>query len=219
MTEAHKNIETSYISSTSDAHRKAFSQFFTPPKVAELMAEWISSCNPKLVADIGTGTGILTQAVKHICAPASIIAVEMDLEVSKHFRQRFNDDIELVNTNYLEYRFTRQPDAIISNPPYLRWQSVMDSDVKSVETLTGVTIKRTSNLYVLFVMKMLMDLKEGGRASILIPTEWMNTGYGAGMKRFLVNHCRTLDILYFPDGETIFDNALTTACVLMIEKK
>lgn len=219
MIEAYKNIDTSYINSTSSAHRKAFSQFFTPPKVADLMAEWVSGGNPKLVSDIGAGTGILTQAVKRICTSANIIAIEMDLEVSKYFRKRFHEGVELVNANYLEYKFPHQPDAIISNPPYLRWQSVRNNDIETIEAMTGVAIKRTSNLYVLFVMKMLMDLKEGGRASILIPTEWMNAGYGAGMKRFLVKHCRVLDILYFPDGQTIFESALTTACVLMIEKK
>lgn len=136
MIEPHKNIETSYINSTSSAHRKTFSQFFTPPKVADLMAEWISDCNPKLVADIGAGTGMLTQAVKNINSSAHVVAIEMDLEVSKHFQNRFNESVELVNANYLEYKFPHQPDAIISNPPYLRWQNIRNNDVEAIESIT-----------------------------------------------------------------------------------
>lgn len=57
----------------------------------------------------------------------------------------------------------------------------------------------------------------GGRAAFLIPSEFMNADYGVGVKEFLVKHRSLRAIITIDFEENLFDDALTTACVLFFE--
>ena len=43
--------ESKYINETTFTHRKEFGQFFTPPLVARLMAQWVMKDVPRLIAE------------------------------------------------------------------------------------------------------------------------------------------------------------------------
>jgi adenine-specific DNA-methyltransferase len=96
---------------------------------------------------------------------------------------------------------------------------IYSSDIhEKISSLESHHISKTSNAYVLFVMKACHLLKEGGRGAFIIPTEWSNANFGESFKEYLIKKAGLKGIIYFSNCSDIFDDALTTACILLIEK-
>ena len=59
--------ESEYINQTTFARRKEYGQFFTPPAVARLMAQWVVKNQPETILDPAFGLGVFyDEIVKQI---------------------------------------------------------------------------------------------------------------------------------------------------------
>ena len=216
------SIEESYNVSSSAEKRKKFGQFFTPEPIATLMAEWVSQNQPKYVLDPSVGTGVLTKAVIEKTKNAQYDVFDIDNEVLSVFRETIPKtvNIKIFNADYLTSTQNTQYDAIVMNPPYLKHQNIDYKEwlYDELSYRAKVSISKTSNAYILFSIKAIIALQELGRAAIIIPTEWMNSNFGVSFKAFLKKTGYLRNIVYFSDSSSIFDGALTTACVLLLEK-
>jgi len=127
---------------------------------------------------------------------------------------------EVIYGDFLTLKILSRFDAAILNPPYLRHHDMAyDFDIfEEFSRIYGFIISKLSNSYVLFTIKAITLLNPGGRAAIIIPTEWMNANFGVAMKEFLIKSEFLKEIIYFSNCSEIFNDALTTACVLLIEK-
>ena len=56
-------LESDYIKNTPVSHRKNYGQFFTPPSVSRLMAQWVLKDEPKSILDPAFGLGIFYDEV------------------------------------------------------------------------------------------------------------------------------------------------------------
>lgn len=83
---------------------------------------------------------------------------------------------------------------------------------------SGFLIPKFANLYVYFTVRAALQLRPGGRAAVLIPTEWMNANFSATFKRFLLDAGLLREIVLFSGCSNIFADALTTASILLLEK-
>jgi adenine-specific DNA-methyltransferase len=107
------------------------------------------------------------------------------------------------------------------NPPYMRHHGLdYKCDIHALISIVGkVKISKLSNSYLLFVIKACELLKSGGRAAVIIPTEWANANFGQSLKDYLLENNYLRHIIYFSNAAEIFSDALTTACILFIEKE
>lgn len=215
--------EKAYIGYCSIEHRKRFAQFFTPPSIAQLMSEWVMDISPATLLDPSVGTGILVRHARHMDPCLFITAVEKDPLVRQAFESLNQPGMynELIDGDFLTTEFENTFDAILMNPPYIRHQELnygknifLDFSEKY-----QVKISALSNIYVLFIFKAVGLLNPGGRASIIVPSEWMNSNYGMALKEFLIGKTRSLkEIVYFNQEDNVFDDALTSAAILFLEK-
>ena len=214
--------EQSYSSVVPPAHRRKFAQFFTPPKIASLMAEWALGHNARSVIDPALGMGALVRAAIARNPNLEITAFEKDPVILRAYLATHPElqNIEVILGDFLALDVISAFDAAIMNPPYLRHHDLSyDFDIfDRFSQLYGIELSKLSNSYLLFTLKTVMALSPGGRASIIIPTEWMNANFGSAMKRFLIKGNFLKEIIYFSNCSQIFEDALTTACVLLIEK-
>jgi adenine-specific DNA-methyltransferase len=215
--------ERSYKSITSIEHRRRLGQFFTPAGVADLMASWACHNRPAEILDPSVGTGVLLRAASARSPASRLTGVEKDPAAYKAAELSFKRaDVlsRLVLDDFLTWVGDDEFDAIVANPPYLRHHDLdYPFDIFSViGRRNHLKFSRLTNSYGLFIVEICRRLKIGGRAAVLVPGEWTNANFGMPIKRFLIEHGLLRSLIYFSHAELIFDDALTTACVLLIEK-
>jgi adenine-specific DNA-methyltransferase len=72
-----------------------------------------------------------------------------------------------------------------------------------------------TNIYSMFMLKSLHQLSVKGRAAYLVPSEFLNSDYGTTIKKLLLENGSLRFVILFDAKENVFDNALTTSCILL----
>lgn len=213
--------EEGYLSEVDSSHRKAFGQFFTPTEIAQSMASWINTIDPKIVLDPAVGTGMLLNEFHSLNQVAEMRGIDLDPSPMRYAMDRLpnGNKARLQVADFLLLNETESVDAITCNPPYVRHHLLKyDNNVYSRFSQIIPGLMRTSNLYILFVAAIWQTLKPGGRASILLPADWMNSNFGVPFKRFLQTCGGVRRIAFFTNEVEVFHDALTTAVLLFLEK-
>ncbi len=214
------SAEAAYAAAIPHAHRRAHAQFFTPPAIAVLMADWALANHPSSLLDPAIGLGALTRAARARAPHIAITAFEKDPVILAAYRATQAAQTErIIAADFLTTDLPTHFDAVLMNPPYLRHHDMAYGPgiFADFSARHGVTISRLSNAYVLFTLKAAAALAPGGRAAIIIPAEWMNANFGTALKHFLIDNGLLRELVLFSQSADIFGDALTTACLLFLE--
>jgi len=213
------------LTSSRDKARK-LGQFFTPYTVARFMAEWVN-LSPSLmrVLDPAVGLGIFFRALLDVnpAFSGAFYGFEVDPQVLTHANQLFinftNVKISFIPRDFLLSEDRQQYDGILANPPYLRYKFIPEREklIDKIEQECGVTISRYSNLYVYFIVRCMQVLAPRGRAAILVPSDFLNSGFGAPLKENLIADGMLKHIILFEQKTSIFQSSTTTSCILLLE--
>ena len=127
--------------------------------------------------------------------------------------------VNLLNQDYFTSDWNRKYDAIVCNPPYLKFHDYDNATyVPDVNSHLGTKLNGFTNLYTLFLLKSIAQLQEGGRLAYIVPSEFLNSDYGVEVKRALTKSNTLRHIIIVDFTECAFDDALTTACIVLCEK-
>lgn len=213
------SAELRYANEIDNARRKEFGQFFTPPNVAALMADWITAVQPETILDPALGTGILVRSALTVMPCARVKAFEKDALIARYADVGNPENVDIEIGDFLTSDFSSY-DAVIANPPYIRHRELVDQGTarSKISVAARAVIPRSANLYIYFVMKGVVQLRPGGRGAFLIPTEWMNANFSESFKAFLLEGDYLKDIVLFSGCSNVFSDALTTASILLVEK-
>ena len=213
--------EQSYCELVPLSHRKRFAQFFTPEPIAALMTDWVCQRAPETLLDPSVGPGIFLRLASQRHAAIDMTGIDVDpLVLAAGTAALAGVHAKLIQHDFLTWTDNAKFDAIVANPPYLRHHDVHYSfDIFSeIGRKNGVILSKLSNLYVLFVIEICRRLKAGGRAAIIIPGEWTNANFGMALKTHLLSRGLLSKLVYFSSLADQFEDALTTAAILFIEK-
>lgn len=112
-------------------------------------------------------------------------------------------------------------DLCIGNPPYIRhhhldsnWQ---EKACERVQRESGVSLKRTANVYILFLIQALLRTHERGLVAQLVPFEWVSRPSASELRAFIKKHGWQVSVYRF--NSDIFPRVLTTASVTIIDKR
>lgn len=214
--------EKEYVATVSLAHRKQYAQYFTPYPIAKFMANWITdNPNCKTILDPALGLGIFVRAIlEGSNKKYDIKGYETDPFIFEKATHLLNDNsIQLLNNDYMFNDWESTYDGIIANPPYLKFHDYADKDaiLQTIQTRLGLVLTGFTNLYTLFLLKSIHQLKVGGRAAYLIPSEFLNSDYGKKVKHYLIQNKSLRKVIIFDFKETIFEDVLTTASIFLFE--
>ena len=216
-------IDLAYTQHAPKAHRRKFAQFFTPPSIASIMADWVSEKSPKLVLDPALGTGILARAVGKRLPNTKIVGYEIDPAVAvaaKKATSLAGIDVEIREADFLDTNLDEKFDGVIANPPYLRHHDLPNSAqrIAQIGSACDIRLSGLTNAYALFLLDCCRRLNAGGRLAFIIPTEWTNSNFGKPIKEYLLKNGFLRAIIYVCHTNTIFEDALTTSSILLVEK-
>lgn len=202
--------------------KQQLGQFFTNPIIANFMSKLAYFDKAKTLLDPAVGEGIF---LKHIdlnkTFPLKYVAYDIDNSMITKSSEIISDDVQYKNADYLLSDLDENPDIIICNPPYNKFQEIPNRNeyIETFQKKYNFKISGYSNLCVYFLIKSLFELKHGGKCVYIIPYEFLNTGYGKSIKKFFVETKLLKTIYKFDNNISLFDDALTTSCILVFEKQ
>ena len=217
--------EREYAANISSEHVKSLGQFFTPFPIAHFMAKWITS-NPQCntILDPAVGLGVFFRAILKEADVTSyqLIGYDVDPQVLKKAKilfQGYEDSIRLINRDYMFNDWNNRYDGIICNPPYQRFQNYKNRNeiLAEFQSRLGLALSGLTNLHTLFLLKSVNQLSENGRAAYILPSEFLNADYGVFIKRNLITHKSLKYVIVFDFTENLFDNVITTSCILLFD--
>lgn len=214
-------LEEKYIQETDINHRKKFAQFFTPLPIAEFMVNWIyKDNNIETLLEPAFGLGIFSRLALNKNKNIKIKGFDVDETIYNKASKNFqNNNVDLYLENYLYNDWGNKYDAIICNPPYLKFHDYKNLEtLKEIKKKLGIDLSGFTNIYTLFLLKSIYQLKQNGKMAYIIPSEFLNSNYGINIKKYLLESQLLKEIIIFDFKENIFDKAITTSAILFLEK-
>lgn len=203
-------------------------QVKTPSEIASQMVTLLFSNRgpePKLILDpcVGPGTFLISlNKAKEKNPNDKIIAIDIDKNMvgeTYNLKQQIKKDSYLINSDYLQLSLDSMFDYIILNPPYVRheWIDNIDEYIDSFEERYNIKIPGTSNYYVYFIVKSIIDLKPGGRCVCIVYDSWQSTKYGKWLLNLIKKQCSYFEAI--PIYESAFKGILINATIINMIKK
>lgn len=205
--------------------------YYTPLELAAFLSKWAIKSDTQNVLEPSCGDGIFFDALSIIDQSnlRSVIGFEIDhLEANKALLKlkKLSKNIEKnIYTKDFLYWFilnfrAKKFDAVIGNPPFIRYQFLEDETQNYAETifkLFNLPFTKHTNIWVPFVIASIASLKPGGRLAMVVPSELLHVMHAQSLRNFLKKECEK--ILIFDPEELWFSNTLQGAILLLAQKK
>lgn len=204
--------------------------YLTPPELARdisrLALKYHKRKDPIKFGDPAVGTGafyaaILETAGTHTIESAIGIDINRDnLLVAK--KKWGRKGLHVKHADFLHLEELSPRSLILANPPYLRQQRIDPAykwklrERASVKTQTVVS--GLSGLYVYFILLCDAWMAKGCVAAWLIPSEFMQTDYGAAIRKYLTEKVELLRIHTFDEKRPRFEAVQVFPSVVVFRK-
>ena len=215
--------EKEYVNKISIDHRKKYAQFFTPELISDFMASWVvGGKKGKLeILEPAFGLGVFSRSLYKLNPQIRVVGYDIDKTIYEYANQSFvkpEFNVSIYNENYITASWTDKFDGIICNPPYLKFHDYDNSTlIPIVNSKLHTRLNGFTNIYTLFLLKSIYQMKEGSRMAYIIPSEFLNSDYGVEVKRTLIQSGVLKHVIIVDFTQCAFDDALTTACILLCE--
>lgn len=211
--------ENKYMQTVPMGHRKEFAQFFTPVEIAQFMSKWIlQNGSVHSILEPAFGLGIFSRALLEKKTDLQITGYDIDPQIFQSAQSLFTEreNVSLVLQDYLQSDWEKKYDGIICNPPYLKFHNYDNTTATAlIKDKLGYALSGFTNLYAIFLLKSINQLKENGRCAYIVPSEFMNSDYGVAVKKYLIESKKLRHIIVFDFEKDVFEDAITTACILL----
>lgn len=202
-------------------HRRDHSQFFTPPSVANAMADWVAQSPLPAIHDPALGLGAFYQAIRLLDSSRPFSAHEIDPTVLAAWdRTTLGSLSSIAQSDYLaDFTGRHLPANIICNPPYARYQRFPNraSSLRQLRHHTGISLDSRTNASSAFLIKAIAEAQPPARIAFLMPLEFLDTAYGGAVKKILIQHGHLAGIYAFPNHRSIFPDAVTSAGIILYD--
>jgi hypothetical protein len=221
---SHKNA----INLNKKEMRGYLGQFLTPPELAievvKNTQKYLSEDEMILFGDPSIGSGTFFSALKQVFPESRIesaIGIEIDRTISTVAKRLWGKyHLKIMVGDFFNVDLPEKRNLILNNPPYVRHHKIRNKQkmllISRIKNEYGINISAKSSLYVYFVILSCKWLKENGIAAWLIPSEFMETDYGLGLREFLSKKVTLLRVHRFDPNEYQFEGVNVTTSVIII---
>ncbi len=221
--------EKEYLKTIPSNYRKKLGQFFTPSFIADLMTAWIVNNESGIeILDPALGLGIFIRSIiKNQPDKIEVFkftGYEIDKNLAKLSKKLLSNiqgaNIQILNKDYLIADWNRKFDGIVCNPPYLKFHDYKSKNslLNMFKAKLGIKLSGFTNLYTLFILKSLWQLRKGGRAAYIVPSEFLNSNYGKSVKNYIKESGTLRFVIVIDFNLGIFEDAITTSSILLFAK-
>lgn len=193
--------------------KNKYGQYFTPRNVAEFMVELLGTNKDGAVLEPSCGEGIFLDVLDDY-GYKNIEGVEYDKELAINSKHNVWYGDYLLNES-LEKKY----DAIIGNPPYIRWKNLPNELKQSLSKSNTWTKYCTSlsDYSTAFIAKAVNDLSENGVLVFITPEYWLYTAHSQKLRNHLLEN-GTVDKIYHFDESKLFDDVSASLIIFRFVK-
>lgn len=205
--------------------RKARGAYFTPPEIAHFLTAWAirkpsdtvlePSCGEAaFLISAGTrlqGGDLRNRLHGFDIHPESVIE-------AKQLLAAHGMEASLRAGDFFEQEPDASFDAVIGNPPYVRYQSFAGaSRVRALEAALrqGVRLNQLASSWAAFTVHASAFLRPDGRLALVLPAELLAVKYASQIRRFLLDRFKTVRLVLFEN--LVFPGVLEEVVLLLAE--
>lgn len=223
-----------YASAVSGRSRRRLGTFFTrPSEVRWMIRSWRKlRHSPASIVDVGAGVGIFTIAAARSWPHSHVHAVDINPVTLGLLAWRAGDlvpvresasaapGVRLVLDDFVEWLTLQwtsipSPRLVLGNPPYTRLQLLPRADRDRLAVAAGELCGRRASLSALITASVLRRLDDPDGLCLLLPAQWLESDYAAGLRRWLWAARRRRVELHLFESDT-FSDAQVDAVSLLV---
>ncbi|MCB2178266.1 MAG: SAM-dependent methyltransferase [Actinomycetales bacterium] len=210
--------------------RKARGAFFTPPAVAEYIAEWAVQSRSDSVLEPSCGEAAFLIAAHERQQllmgsdgkrPGRLDGVELHRESARAARRLLagiGAEANIHEGDFFAVEPTPTYDAVIGNPPYVRYQEFAGAsraNARRAALAAGVSLTALASSWAAFTIHSALFLKPEGRLGLVLPAELLSVNYAAQVREYLMRRFARVRLVLFT--ERVFPGVLEEVVLLLAE--
>ncbi|HEF6844560.1 TPA: class I SAM-dependent methyltransferase, partial [Campylobacter jejuni] len=180
---------------------KELGQVFTPQYIVSDMMNLIQNNGRFLEPSCGDGAFF-----KNL--PSNKVGIEIDKNV-------INDE-QILNIDFFNYPLNEKFDTIVGNPPYVKYQDIK-IETKILLKIYNQIFDERSNLYLFFIYKCILHLKDKGELIFITPRDFLKSTSSIKLNNFLFSQGSITDFIDLGDKK-IFKSAQPNCAIWRFEK-
>ena len=215
MNEQFSSLSKELTKKIKDNEKKSNGIYFTPKNI---VLEMLSTCkkynkNIKRVLEPSCGSCQVINELDKGYDNVLIDGIEYNNTIFTEIKAlEFNNNVNLVNMDYLKYSPSEKYDLIIGNPPYFVMKK-KDVDEKYHEYFNG-----RPNIFVLFIIKALGELNMNGILAFVLPKNFLNCNYYNELREHINDNFKILSVNDHSDKKYIETGQETITVIIQKTK-
>ncbi len=204
--------------------------YYTPSDLAEFLVRWVAHNNPKKILEPSCGDGVFFKPIADLIGDAHVTGFEIDPDeakkASKVARQAGLLHVAIKEADFLGWAIDAlhdksvRFDAILGNPPFVRYQylpPLFQDRAESIFDVLECKFTKHTNAWVPFILASFALLQPGGRLAMVVPAEIIHVTHAQSLRSYLGEQAARLVVI---DPEELwFPGTLQGAVLLLAEKK
>lgn len=202
--------------------------YYTPLILAEKMIEFfVKDKNIRSILEPSCGDGVFIDAALEqgvLADSKSMTAVEIEKDETDKLSVKYasNGNIHIINRDFFDFyreNAHNKYDLIVGNPPYIRYQYLMESqrtEMSEILISNGMKSNKLINAWVGFIVACVQMLSDNGKIAFVIPAEILQVVYAEDLRFFLAEKLSKITLLTFE--ELVFPDIEQEIVVLIGEK-
>lgn len=217
-----KDFETKTINPKQDEN---LGQVFTSAILAKFMIGLLRDTlkQNSSILDPCIGPNTFFKAMSESFSNCNLKGIEIDINLITEEIKKFYESPNrtLINGSFFDLPFSEMFDLVIQNPPYVRQELLADGANSKENIRYNVssilsTIPSQSNLYIYFLLKSILHLKDGGVMVAVIYDSWLYSSFGKFLKESFLKLGHLDSIYHFK--KSAFDDVEIGATVIKFVK-
>lgn len=221
------------------SYQKLRGGYYTPKPIADFLAHWAIRSSKAEVLEPSCGNGVLLQSAFEALIDKGAKrqrAVELlhGVEIDEHEGRKAIGRLEALDVkpppslihsgDFFAYckahlNDKRLFDAVIGNPPFIRYQHFVEGQRAPAFELmgkAGMSPNRLTNTWVPFVVASSFLVNDRGRLAMVIPAELLQVNYAAELRRFLSDYYNKITLITF--RKLVFEGIQQEVVLLLGER-
>ena len=192
----YSNISRQLTKKITKNEKKENGIFFTNPntiiKIINILKPYIK--NIKTVLEPSCGSCEFINLLDKNYKNLNITGIELNKTIYNSIKFLENNNIKLINENFLTYNFENKYNLIIGNPPYF----VIKKNL--VNKYYYKYFEGRPNIFILFLIKKLSLLDDNGILAFVLPKSFLNCLYYDNTRKYIINNFKIIDIIDVDDN-------------------
>jgi len=189
--------------------RRATGSYFTSLDTAQFMTDWLVTEKHREILEPTAGDGVFVDCLRTSAkvknVDLQITAVEIEKEAFDFLKKR--KGINAVRADFHEFK-SPPVDAVIGNPPFVRFRHLSKKGLKSAESagraVIGKELDTSGSIWLSIILHSINSIKLNGRIAFVIPADALYVRYARPFWNYLCSHFGRVKVIrcrerLFPD--------------------